>query len=197
MRSVVALLCLMQLAAKHHAQLGGAPACHWAAILEQMPCWAAVMAEARPHAPCALAAAVARASPFTPHHLRLLRALLALRAVGEAPRRDAAQTLRLRLHPQPTAVQPAAASPSPAEPDEAHPIVTLFGAAGGGTRAASYSAAVGVQSVTSEDVAGLLAPSWLLHRLPEPTEGHATEAALLQGALELLVGTPSHAAGRK
>ena len=56
------------------------------------------MAESRPHVAAALLHTLMHAAPFTPHHARLLRALLGMRMLADAPKAAAAHTLRLRLH---------------------------------------------------------------------------------------------------
>ena len=132
---------------QHGAELGAPSACYWASLLDgQAPLWAAAMADSRPHVAAALLRSLLLAAPFTPHHVRLLRALLGMRMLAAAPRLEAAQALRGRLRhlQQLSAAVPAAAADthwgSGAELAESCVSLTLFrlpaagGGGGGGAR---------------------------------------------------------------
>ena len=127
---------------QHGAELGAPSACYWASLLDgQAPLWAAAMADGRPHVAAALLRSLLLAAPFTPHHVRLLRALLGMRMLAAAPRLEAAHALRGRLRhvQQLSAAVPAAAAADThwgagAELAERCVSLTLFRqpAAGGG-----------------------------------------------------------------
>ena len=203
----------LELAAKHPDAVGAAAACYWCSLLEQRPQWAAEMAERRPHATRQLAAAVVHAAPFTSHHARLLRVLLALRILGDALRPEAAAVLRHRLHthptPHPPQQQPPQPTSTPRRPAGLEPIFAADactrpmqhsghdhydGGSEDGDGAVTLFAesvaqydgvAPGVRSLVSEDTAGLLVPTWLLCRLPtRPADREEVEP--LKAALAML-----------
>ena len=143
--------------------------------------------------------ALAAAAPFTPHHVRLLRALLKMRTLDSAPRAEAAQALRQRLPSLPVATSGLAAAETehavavtlfhkPGAPSHAPPPPPpppgAAGAHGGQQLAAT------VEAAEAEDVEELLLPSWLLRRLPAVAPAgrreQGAEADALQEAIGLL-----------
>ena len=170
----------LEMVCLHSTRLTAAHCSYWALVLEEVPPWTPLFFSRKQPALRQLALRLVQASPFSPHHLRLLRALHNVRGLSTAIVGEAVELLQFRVN---------------------EPSAGRWQMQGGVEDAAvdgarRYETPSGFVRVGREQ---LLAPTRLLLELPvdEVNQGEtqiatgapAGEASLVRDALELLTAT--------